>query len=353
MSIASNEIKDRYFFIDYLRLHRFGKQAGIWKKNRNMLVKEHEYHSDHNIRARKGYQSYVQRCMKSIIDWYYPDFDIVKPRGVFGYEVGRKNDYQRSLLNIAGEEASSEDKIKMIIQRNLVNKDYQELISEYLEVINDSPGVALKNRDGGLKLSLNIERSEGYRVVQRLPLIRSIQNKLIEEASNTDLLLKKMIVKGLDFVKKIPKGTSVEIIINESPSRLMATVLSADYHRSHRGTSIIYKVKRDDNNREERIPRADLKIIDGTSIAVQEEDSFSPIIRRVLNYANQNFTNTSGVNSEVIFNLSKSIIIRELLAENEMDLATELRRFSPSSVILSEINVVHEVIDEDEDIDDE
>ena len=177
-----SDLKDRYFFIDYLRLHRFGKENGIWKKNRNMLVKEHEYNSDRSIVARKGYKSYIQRCMKSILDWMFEGFVVSKPRNRFAYEVGRRNQ-RHSVLDVT----DKEDKIKYVIQRHLMDKSYEELMAAYALAVQTSPMISFRNQQAGLRVTLDEQRSLGYRNIKTLELIKGYQDQMLEAFDNGEV----------------------------------------------------------------------------------------------------------------------------------------------------------------------
>jgi len=335
-----NEVKDRYFFIDYLRLHRFGRQNQIWKKNRNMLVREHEYSNSHEIRSRKGYQSYIQRVVKSILDWTYPDWEVFKPRNKFGYEIGRKNDSYRGMLDLS----LQEDKVKYLIQRNLMNNDYEGIVEEYKNLINDIPNITLKNREAGLIISLDQERSLGYQTVKNVQKIKEIHDRMANLVDEQFYI--KMLAQGLEKAQKLEAGTLVTVM--DRPNEI-GTIVEVKTEDGYRGTAYTYMVNITSLGIRNYCV-GDITIVRGDGIIpVMPLPGRSIVVQRVIDYANDNFGTSVGVNSEAIFSLSRAAIVRELLAENNMELASELRRVEATSDILNEISVGHEVDDEEEE----
>lgn len=335
------ELKDRYYFIDYLRLHRFGKQAGIWKKNRNMLVKEHEYNSDANITARKGYKSYIQRCMKSILDTMYSDFLVMKPRNRFAYEIGKRaSSRHQDPIKLSGD---SEDKIRFIIQRYLQSGEYSALVTEYRDAVSASRFLSFKNNECGIIITLDHARSFGYLAIRDLERVREAQTKMIEAAEDKDLLLVNMLKTGIEKARLLADGTNVQLLDDYGrPVARYGTVVSSNIrNHGNNGTEITYRIARTDSSGEqnyysnqfipmrEPLPEAGNEVVTTGAVGT--------LLERIIEYANANFAETSGVNSESIFRLSRAAIVREFTNNNDLHSATEARRIEPDSETLGRI----------------
>lgn len=349
------ELRDKYYFLDYLRLHRFGKQKGIWKKNRNMLVKEHEYSDDSTIRARKGYKSYIQRCMKSILDSMYQDFTIIKPRNRFSYEIGKRTTGQHDIINVSQE---NEEKIKFIIQRYLMNGEYEDLVTRYRNLVSECPMLSFKNQEAGIIIMLDNDRSFGYQAVKALEGIRICQDAMITAANDKDAILKDLINSGLEKCRTLLPGTRIQLLGNDgTPQQTFGRV---DRFRvgtnSTRGSDNTVEITWDDGERDQMYINQVVVIRDPSAIQAPVPGaapaSRTPLMDRVLEYARNNFNNSSGINSDAIFRLARAAVIRELVNENNMHAATELRRLEPNSEILNSIGATHEAApdydDEDE-----
>lgn len=351
-----SDLKDRYFFIDYLRLHRFGKQNGIWKKNRNMLVKEHEYNRDSSIIARKGYKSYIQRCMKSILDWMFEGFAISKPRNRFAYEIGRRHN-RVSILDTS----QAEDKVKYIIQRHLVDGSNQELVSAYAAAVQSSPMITFRNQQSGLRIDLDTERSLAYGNIKILQEIRGHQEKMIEVFDSGEVY-KKLIIEGLIKTVKIPVGT----VIQEIGDQRIGTITDCTLSTAGRGTEIKYRVDFTDGDSGYRMREhftvmspAQIQITEGEdAIEVQPQVTIIPNLDRVIAYAETNFADATGINADAIFRLCRSAVVRELTSEGNAVAAVNLRGLEPTSQILSQLSGTHDIeseedYDEDDDHDEE
>jgi hypothetical protein len=338
------ELKDRYYFIDYLRLHRFGKQAGIWKKNRNMLVKEHEYNEDANITARKGYKSYIQRCMKSILDTMYSDFTVIKPRNRFAYEIGKRanNRYQ----DLIESPEDSEEKIKFIIQRYLLSGEYSDLIIPYRDAVAESRFLSFKNNESGIVITLDPIRSFGYLAIRDLEKVREIQTKIIEVASDKDKLLVSMLKTGLEKARLLPDNSNVRMLDDYGrPTERYGIIKSSNIiSGGYNGTELTYLIAFDTGREQSSFPNQFIPVRGEIPTGEEATSLMSPtgtLLERIIEYANTNFRETAGVNSESIFRLSRAAIVREFTNNNDLHSATEVRRIEPTSEILSRISSDH------------
>lgn len=328
----SRELRDQYYFIDYLRLHRYGKQNGIWKKNRNMLVKECEYSNDANVVSRKGYKLYIQRCMKSILEYLNEGFDIIKPRNTFGYEIGKRDrNFGATKLNMAED---NEDRVRFILQRYLIEGKYSDIIAEYRDAVLNSSFLSFKNNESGIKIKLSEKRSFGYPAVMDLLKVKDAQAKMIAEANDTNKIIKELILCGLSKIKKIPMGTFVEVIGNN----LRGVVLSSSMSGSD--FSITVQLS---NGMTTTEPRRNIRILNEENVSDITSINSSPLVDRVIDYARNNFTSAAGINSDAIFRLSRSAVVSQLNRESNTQEANELRRLEPTSEMLSRITTDHSV----------
>jgi len=344
MEPIPTELRDRYYFIDYLRLHRFGKQAGIWKKNRNMLVKEHEYNTDDNITARKGYKSYIQRCMKSILDTMYSDFTVMKPRNRFAYEIGKRatNTRHQDIIELSGD---SEEKIKFIIQRYLQTGEYSDLVIPYRDAVAESKFLSFKNNEAGLVVTLDNARSFGYLAIRDLEKVREIQTKMIEAAEDKDKLLGSMLKSGLEKARILPDGSSVQMLDDHGrPTERYGTIRTSNLRTGYNGTELLYSVTSESGGDQNYYPNQFIPVRGERPEAGSQATLTAPsgtLLERIIEYANDNFGQTVGVNSESIFRLSRAAIAREFTNNSDMHSATETRRIEPTSEILSRIHSEH------------
>lgn len=350
MSTAKQEIKDRYYFIDYLRLHEFGKGEGIWTKNRNMLVKEHEHTPNLNLRARKGYKSYIQRCVKSILEWLFPEFTIIKPRNVFGYEIGKKNDNRQGNEVLQFDDA--EDRIKMIVQRNLANRSFNDDIQSYARAVNDTQNVSFKNRYSGLKITLDEKKSKGYPVIKSLLPIRKEQEKLIEKA-DFDTLFKKTFIDGLRNTMLLKKGQKVRIAANGrfDNTSALGTIEDVKLLQGNNGESLELRYEVQTVNGLLTLHSRQLKPItqeEAEELGDTSASIISEYVERIIRYANENFRNASGVSTSSVFNLSREAIAREIVNSGDVSTAAEVRRINPDSQMLNRISISQDILSEDE-----
>lgn len=347
----SNELKDRYFHIDYLRLHRYGKSNEIWKKNRNMLVKEHEYSDDPSVVSRKGYQSYIQRCLKSILEDMYPDFEKVKPRRVFGYELGEKNDQNKDLLDLR----LAEDRIKLLISRYLQTGDNSEAILRYRDAVLTASRVSFKNKEAGLKIVLDDQRSFGYQAVKELKEIREKQDVLLEIADDTDSIMKSMMVQGIARTWKMPVGTRVQRVGRNGPENIFGTIARLENQVSYGSPCFCYEVQWD-NMTGQRTVRVNLENLipvfgDQESVPEVEENSVSPLLDRIIDHANVNFggRGSQGLDRNVIFNLARGAIVREILSDGDVHTAGIVRQIEATPETLARIDFRNEYVWTDEE----
>lgn len=338
------ELRDRYFFIDYLRLHRFGKRNGIWKKNRNMLVKDHEYSDDAPTKARKGYESYIQRCLKSILDNMYSDFPVIKPRRAFSYEIGSRENRLSSILNITNEN-SSEEKIKFIIERYLNNGEYADIVLPYRDIVQNSSLLSFKNNETGIKITLDKQRSLGYEAIKDLVRVRSLQDQMIAIVNNKDKMLIALLAEGMDKARSLPKGTRV-MILNENgtPSQVYGNILTHNVTMRQTGsdTRIEIAMETEGRRNETQYPNR-IRIIRGNEEDTPITDNAlnsGGLTERVLQYCLENLSDSRNLDANIIFTLAKSAIIRELGREGDMESATILRRLDPDQSTLDRINEI-------------
>jgi len=340
MPEISRDLRDRYYFIDYLRLHRYGKDNEIWKKNRNMLVREHEYSASSETRARKGYKSYIQRCMKSILDTLYPDFTIIKPRNVFGYEIGQKNDSNKDLLDMG----LAEDKIKLVLARYISAEDNADAVVAYRDAVLGAGRVSFKNKEAGLAIKLDDERSLGYQAVKELIQIRETQNALLEIGGDVNGLLKSLVIEGIEKAYKAPNGTRVQRLENGRPSNTFGTIESVRDSSSYRGKYYSYNIQWDNQQGQgtTAVYSDQVKIVYGEATEAAEVsrvESVSPLLDRIINYANENFGGTAGVDRGTIFSLARGAVVREILNDGDVHTAGIVRQMEPLASTLERIDV--------------
>jgi len=336
------ELRDKFYFIDYLRLHKFGKDQGIWSKNRNMLVKEDEYSNDFSIVARKGYKSYIQRCMHSILTHLFPNFDIIKPRSFFGYEIGKKYDREDNCLDLQNDE----DKIKYILSRYLTSGTFEDIVSRYKRIIDQNPNLKYKNRDAGIKISLDPDRSMAYQVVKDLVKIKELQTEMIQIVENKEALIKEITKAFLHNARILPKGTKVKV----ASTNREGTIEAASVQRVD--TQPRYYLVRMSNGNEESYHREQLVVLEGNEQA-RPIDPIRDAIAMIIEYANQNFRETMGVNKSTIFNLSRSAILRNPQNGLSSYILAEIRGYQPDAEILDQIiPPSDESSDEENDADD-
>lgn len=314
-----SELKDKYFYIDYLRLHRYGKSNRIWVKNRTMLSREDQYNENPTVVTRKGYKSYVQRCLKSILDSMYPGFDIIKPRDLFGYEIGSKNDENKDLLDFS----QSEDKIKLILGNFLQNGDNSEAVLNYRDAVIGSNRISFKNKESGLRMTLDENRSYGYQAVQEIVSIRDTQDRLLSLAQDPKMILNSLLVQGLNKAREGKAGERVQEISSGEATGRTGTIHSASRSTRNGHDSLVYEIEWDTNAGQgnSNVRSENMSFLFGADQIAPPDLGHSQFLERIINYANENFATSGGVGTETIFNLSRGAIVRELIDNGDVESA--------------------------------
>jgi len=210
MNIKNSKEKISYY-IDYLRLHRYGKQNKVFRKNRSML--NDEYSKDN----KKGYKAYIQRIFRDILLYEIGDVidansDVQKPRNFFGYHIGPKNIEETVILHLD----RKMHRFAQIIRMNAYMGTDADLIGEYRDKILEGN---IESHYSGicLRLSLKYEKKFGaWHKLKQIKQIIEIRRALLNRyENNDDLFIKQMIQKTIQKVAIIPDGTLVKIGENE------------------------------------------------------------------------------------------------------------------------------------------
>lgn len=341
-----NDIKDKYFFIDYLRLHSFGKQNKIWSKNRNMLVKADEYGPE---KSRKGYKSYIQRCTKSILDWLFPGFMILKPRNVFGYEIGKRNYRDPESFNFQDKESV----ISYIVSRNMIDNSFQNIVGEYKTCVDVDPNIQFKNNYSGLKITFDPYRSMAYPTIKNLIKVKEAQEAMVNIAQDKAFLIKEILCAGLKKAIILEPGIRV---MYRGEEYIVKSHESQEYSRSNgvSGTAQYYNLERvRDGAKQEYVEKRSLKVV--SMDVPQIQNPVDAFVDRVILYANENLVNSQGVDKGTIFNLARSALIRSELANGTIDpeLAVTIRHYYPDSRTLDRIELPETEDFGEEDFDEE
>ena len=62
MMVMDKNIKRAFYFLDYLRMHSYGRKEKVFKKNRYMMDPDTAHC------AKKGYRAYIQRMFRDLVD---------------------------------------------------------------------------------------------------------------------------------------------------------------------------------------------------------------------------------------------------------------------------------------------
>jgi hypothetical protein len=202
--ISEEKIKRAFFYLDYLRLHNFGRKNKIFNKNRYML--NHLNSND----SKKGYKAYIQRVFRDLIgDSAYRAFGkgimlIKKPRDVFGYNVDDTKVYesyggpdQRYVPIFDGDPL---EKARYAYKKTLLSGTFAEEFREMANIINNTS--TLQQASGlAFKIRLDNKKSKGWETLKSVERIFEIM-KDTGEKLEPETLIKSTIVELLSNVRK-------------------------------------------------------------------------------------------------------------------------------------------------------
>jgi hypothetical protein len=190
--------RDKYFFLEYLRAHKFAKDHSYIKRDKRMLDKET---ADD---PRVGYKAICQRLMREILVKMFPLYTIAKPRNNFGFRLRMFNQYtlkNEGLINLEPENPTRF--LYRIINHhiNVVDNKFTELREQILMLSTNLEYTALCFYDflGLIHINLHEGKCDMW---QCLKVIKNIKNFVDETAYGEDLSNKKALKEQLCYAMK-------------------------------------------------------------------------------------------------------------------------------------------------------
>jgi len=307
----AKNFRDKYFYIDYIRLHKYGIEKKIWKRNKNMIQSSAEY--DPSTKSRQGYQSYIQRALKPIIEYIYPDFLVFKPRSTFGYEIGEKNSLKFNTLK------TTEEKISFIISRYFLYHLYANEVNEYCGKIKNSKIIDSKNNYRGLIVNLNRDKPDGFLAVKELEEIREKQEEILKLFDNPDKLIQDMAGYFLNKARK-PTSEDIFFVMEETTNSGYFGLFKDEEQNSQNDLFYYLYLINSAGDITENIKRISIGFIDYNKRYNKEiiDNKKAERIKEIIKYCKDNFKDARlDIDSKI--KLAKSALIKSMEDKDKIE----------------------------------
>lgn len=212
--------KSKYFFLDYLRTHKFVKDRGYIKKDKRML--DPELDED----PRLGYVAVCQRLFKDFLEKRFKLYNVTKPRGLFGYQLRlftiRKLYSDFSLFNF-------EPESPWRVVYSLIDHKIREEDPEFRDLQTATPNfrgpdIQIGDGFGFIKVTLSRYMCGMWEATKWLDrLYGKLEGILYNEEFDTEELIKKHLVNCLDIIKVLPEEVNDS---SENPDSLSGVASS-------------------------------------------------------------------------------------------------------------------------------
>lgn len=266
-----DRLKQAYYYLDYLRLHRLGRKLKLFPKNRQMM--DPTCADD----PKKGYKSYIHRMYQTFIQHDFKYLTDVKPRNTFGYYFGINDNkidqygsHEYKYINMF---SSPENMLAYLFRRNMLYKENSQLINAYLNAYQGNKYVRPRTMSMFYTVTFGEIKPGAYDALKEMYKIRDAHFKILE-SFNAEESIKNSICSVLSGIQKVSNRQKFYVYNGHGmpDTTREHTVSSVNVQTASNGfvtgVEITSNVGRNRYRREQIIP-----ILDG--ISVLEEIKFS------------------------------------------------------------------------------
>jgi hypothetical protein len=299
-----SNVKQIYFTLDYLRLHRLGRKLKLFNKNRQML----DPTSAEDVK--KGYKAYIHRMYHTFLKHDFNYVTVVKPRNEFGYNFGptdnQLNSHEYLHFNIF---KKPENLLLYAYRRYFLYKENEDLIQNYTSSFVDNKYVKPRTKGMFYTVRLDPVKSGGYEAMRELYKTRDAQLKIIEKFNDEKIFeesMQKSIAAILNKIRKVKVGQTVLTVYRNGAYDATSSAEIQSIYEKQNGEGFIEYIDLVVNGRSFSLKNT-LPIFTNQSqdIANQieqnkilKQDFYSYVLKRL--ETSENFTVTQ------VFNLSKA-----------------------------------------------
>jgi hypothetical protein len=299
-----SNVKQIYFTLDYLRLHRLGRKLKLFNKNRQML----DPTSAEDVK--KGYKAYIHRMYHTFLKHDFNYVTVVKPRNEFGYNFGptdnQLNSHEYLHFNIF---KKPENLLLYAYRRYFFYKENEDLIQNYTSSFVDNKYVKPRTKGMFYTVRLDPVKSGGYEAMRELYKTRDAQLKIIEKFNDEKIFeesMQKSIAAILNKIRKVKVGQTVLTVYRNGAYDATSSAEIQSIYEKQNGEGFIEYIDLVVNGRSFSLKNT-LPIFTNQSqdIANQieqnkilKQDFYSYVLKRL--ETSENFTVTQ------VFNLSKA-----------------------------------------------
>lgn len=202
-----SNVKQIYFTLDYLRLHRLGRKLKLFNKNRQMI----DPTSAEDVK--KGYKAYIHRMYHTFLKKDFNYITVVKPRNEFGYNFGptdnQLNSHEYLHFNIF---KKPENLLLYAYRRYFLYKENEDLVQNYVRTFADNKYVKPRTKGMFYTVRLDPVKSGGYEAMRELYKTRDAHLKIIEKFNDETIFeecMQKSIAAILNKIRKVKVNQTV------------------------------------------------------------------------------------------------------------------------------------------------
>lgn len=205
--MKTSDLKQIYFTLDYLRLHKLGRKLKLFNKNRQMID------SSAPDDPKKGYKAYIHRMYHTFLKKDFNYVTVVKPRNEFGYNFGptenQLNNSEFTRLNIL---KNPENALLYAFRRYFLYKDHEDLVQSYIQSYAENKYVKPRTKGMFYTVRLNPLKSGGFDAMKELYKVRDAHLKILDNYSDSkayEECMQKSIASILNKIRKVKRGQTV------------------------------------------------------------------------------------------------------------------------------------------------
>lgn len=298
----NQRVKQAYYYLDYLRLHRLGRKLKFFPKNRMMM--DPEVADD----PKKGYKAYIHRMYQTFIKHDFNYISNMKPRNDFGYNFGPKDDaIERS--SISTHRAidmfkDSEGMLLYLFRRHLMYKENTPLINAYLATYTGAKYVRPRAMSMFFNVRFGDHKPGAYDALKEMYKVRDAHLAIIN-TFNAEEHIKASVASVLGQIVKVNARQKAFLIgsqgeINAAREDIIDRV---DVNQDSNG----YVTGVDVRIRGGRMPRARIiPVYDGSTTVLEEVRFAKETTEAFLTYLIGQMRTATGLDINQIYMLSRS-----------------------------------------------
>lgn len=303
----NERIKQAYYYLDYLRLHRLGRKLKMFPKNRQMMDP-----TEAND-PKKGYKAYIHRMYQTFIKHDFEYLSNVKPRNEFGYNFGvqdrqleQSNGGAYKCINLF---ASPENMLLYLFRRHMLYKENNPLINEYLQVFNTASYVKARTMNMFYLVRFGDKNPGAYAALREMYQVRD-KHFAILETYNVEEHIKNNIHALLTSISKVNRSQKFyrierEGVVNTAREEIIDGVQVSTDTNGYVTAVQISNRNRSSFNRSNIVP-----INDGSNNNILEEVKFAKeTTEAFLAYLMNQISTAQGLNLNQIYTLSRSFYV--------------------------------------------